>query len=60
MMNLSANMDLRDVKDNFLAKAYCADYLFSPPAKAGDNLINSGFSPFHKIQTKHTKLALAK
>lgn len=34
-MNSSANMDLRDIKGNILAKAKCLDGNFYPPAKAG-------------------------
>lgn len=36
-MNSSANMGLRDMKGNTLAKAKCLDGNFYPPAKAGGN-----------------------
>lgn len=33
MMNLSANMDLKNIKDNILAKANNGNELFYPPDK---------------------------
>lgn len=37
MMNLSANMDLRNTKINCLAKANYGFEIICPPAKAGGN-----------------------
>ena len=55
MMSLSANMDLRNSRINYLAKAKM-DFDFSiPPSKDGGNSdgaiqsIGMGFSPFSQI-----------
>jgi hypothetical protein len=37
MMSLLANMDLKNLKDNILAKANNGIEFFIPPAKAGGN-----------------------
>lgn len=42
MMNLSANMDLKNIKDNILAKANNGNELFYPPDKPGGNAKSGG------------------
>ena len=58
MMNLSANMDLRDIKINILAKAHYVYTFFIPPDKSGGNSKSGGKSKFmnRNVALAHSKL----
>ena len=67
MMNLLANMDLKNIKIESLAKAYFEIEFIVPPAKAGGNSggnsggnLNRNVALAHSIKYTKPKLALAK
>jgi len=60
IMSLLRNLDLRNLMDNFLAKANMEMNFIFPPAKARGNSVNRNVALAHSIMINQYKLALAK